>query len=210
MLIWKKVLNEMPPHQKEVFGWHRDTKSLIHTIWWDENFSRWQTLECSYSKEDISHWVEYPSAPEDDEQVVPVTENPCKEVDTSYSYAHVPNDADIDWWVNEQIDRMDDESRKNILDMENSSEMNCLGFSVGMGIRNYYGLWHKNGLTRYFNRALGVYHADDMSAILLEALWHRVHNQPYDPAPSVERFREHWTSMGCNMKGEDIKENPGK
>jgi hypothetical protein len=128
--------------------------------------------------------------------------NACKEIDIPEpEMAVVPDDADIEWWINDQISFMDEKSKQNILEVKSQQAMSRFN---GMGIRNYYGLWQKNGLTKYFNEQLGVWHADDMSGILLEALWHRVHGTIYDPFPTVERYKTHWAKSGTNMKGEKI------
>jgi len=195
MLVWKKSIEGLPPHQQSVFGWNAKIKTWIRDIWWDEQEETWNTDEKFYTKDEISHWMLHPSAPED------ITDLDKKE---KPQMAEVPDDADIEWWLNDQTSQMDDESRANILAVDAPDGMNQFGFFTGMGIRNYYGLWHDNGLTRYFNNVLGVYHADDMSGILLDALWHRVHGKPYDPTPLIERYRKHWKQSGCNMKGEQI------
>lgn len=195
MLVWKKSIEGLPPHQQSVFGWNAKSKAWIRDIWWDEQEETWNTDEEFYAKDEISHWMEHPSAPED------ITDLGAKE---KPQMAEVPDDADIEWWLNDQTSQMDEESRANILAVDAPDGMNQFGFFTGMGVRNYYGLWHDNGLTRYFNNVLGVYHADDMSGVLLEALWYRVHNKPYDPTPLIKRYHEHWKRSGCNMKGEHI------
>lgn len=131
--------------------------------------------------------------------------NACKDIDIPEpAHAIVPDDADIEWWVNDQVSLMDGESKQAILDTPNQEGMSKFHFMAGMGVRNYYGLWQSNGLTKYFNEKLGIYHADDMSGILFEALWNRIHEQTYNPAPTIERFEAHWAKSGTNMKGEKI------
>jgi len=206
MLVWNKSIEGLPPHQQSVFGWKAKSKAWIRDIWWDEQEETWNTDEEFYDKDEISHWMFHPSAPEDALKVESEElTNACKDIDIPKpQMAEVPDDADLEWWLNDQTSQMDDESRANILAVDAPDGMNQFGFFTGMGIRNYYGLWHENGLTRYFNNVLGVYHADDMSGVLLEALWHRVHNKPYDPTPMIEKCRKHWKQSGCNMKGEQI------
>lgn len=150
--------------------------------------------DSSYADELPDKWLGY--------QVVVnvvVDSNPCKEL-----VIDVPDDADITWWLEHQIDTMNEESRELIRSLKSANEMSQFHFPTGMAIRNFYGLWHENGLTRYFNNQLGVYHADDMSAILLEALWHEINNRFYDPQPTIQRFQKHWEGYGCDMKGEKL------
>ena len=49
--------------------------------------------------------------------------------------------------------------------------------TVGLWIRNEWGLWAGSRLARYFRR-LGVAHPDDMSSIILTSLWREVNRQP--------------------------------
>jgi hypothetical protein len=93
-----------------------------------------------------------------------------------------------------------DESRIAILKMETPDEMSALHHTAGMSLRNGLGLWKEDStLSRYFQGRFGVYHADDMSGMIFEALWHRVHGIPYDPHPTVERYRKHWADYGLNL-----------
>lgn len=105
----------------------------------------------------------------------------------------------LDWVVDDIVLKMDEESLKTIEAVESADGMARFHFFSGMAIRNGYGLWGDNALTQWFKRDLGVHHADDMSGIILEAVWYKVHGQAYDPATTVERFKEHWADLGINL-----------
>ena len=64
-------------------------------------------------------------------------------------------------------------------------------FISGMSMRNEWGLWHKSKLAKYFN-TLGIYHADDMSGIIIESLIRRLRNQPLDIEGQVKYYRDYW------------------
>jgi len=65
MLVWNKSIEGLPPHQKSVFGWNTKSKAWIRDIWWDEQEETWNTDEEFYDKDEISHWMFHPSAPEE-------------------------------------------------------------------------------------------------------------------------------------------------
>jgi hypothetical protein len=52
-------------------------------------------------------------------------------------------------------------------------------FSLGMWMRNNWGLWHGSRLSEYFNEH-GVHHPDDMSGIILSSYWNSLHNLPME------------------------------
>lgn len=54
---------------------------------------------------------------------------------------------------------------------QNSHFMCCI--IGGMGMRNAWGLWHDSPLASWF-RERGIWHADDMSAIIGTAFYHRL------------------------------------
>jgi hypothetical protein len=59
-----------------------------------------------------------------------------------------------------------------------------LHFGLGMALRNHWGLWRDSRLAKYFI-ARGVWHPDDMSAILIEAYSAHLHGRAVDPAELV-------------------------
>ena len=66
--------------------------------------------------------------------------------------------------------------------------------TVGMGLRNGWGLWAGSRLTKYFNR-VGIFHPDDMSGIILTSLWRRVHQQPLRLEEQVAYYKRYWAVM---------------
>jgi hypothetical protein len=56
--------------------------------------------------------------------------------------------------------------------------------TAGRGIRNEWQLWEEDSeLVKWFRENLKVVHADDISSIILEALFARVRDEEYDPTP---------------------------
>lgn len=85
---------------------------------------------------------------------------------------------------------------QTIEEMRAGTEVEMVRYHHGPGtwIRNEWGLWRGSRLARYFN-AMGVHHPDDMSGIILETLWCRLHDQPFRLQERVAEFAEYWASV---------------
>jgi hypothetical protein len=66
-----------------------------------------------------------------------------------------------------------------------------LHFGIGTAIRNAWGLWGNSVLARWFN-SKGIWHADDMSAIILESLKRELGNKPIDLDAQIKYYLEWW------------------
>ncbi len=73
--------------------------------------------------------------------------------------------------------------------------------SAGMGLRNEWRLWDKDGPLNEELAALGFHHGDDRSGLLLAMLWSCVHEVPFDIAAEAESNRAHWARAGVNPDG---------
>ena len=58
-------------------------------------------------------------------------------------------------------------------------------------MRNSWGLWSDSPFSRYFAR-LGIFHADDMSAIINEAFSRRVRGKDIQLESLVQYYRDYW------------------
>jgi hypothetical protein len=63
----------------------------------------------------------------------------------------------------------------------------------GMWMRNCWGLWRGSALSEYFN-ALGIWHPDDMSGIILTSYWRRVRGVPIDLDGQVAGCKAYWAA----------------
>ena len=107
---------------------------------------------------------------------------------------------DLDWVVEELYGKLDEASIEKIQASNSPDDMYGMHFGFGMGIRNYYGLWDpESPLHKWFHKELGVGHADDMSGIILEALWYRTKDLQYDPSETIKGYTEHWAQYGLNL-----------
>jgi hypothetical protein len=63
----------------------------------------------------------------------------------------------------------------------------------GLKMRNDWNLWDKKSpLHQWFFKEHGIWHADDMSSILLSAIYCAAHGASYLIDPDKRRFEEHW------------------
>lgn len=64
---------------------------------------------------------------------------------------------------------------------------------LGRWLRNNWSLWEAVGeLPAWFKSAHGITHADDMSALILDAAFCRVCEEPFDLDRQVAVFLQHW------------------
>jgi hypothetical protein len=64
-------------------------------------------------------------------------------------------------------------------------------FGLGMWMRNNWGLWGGSRLSEYFN-GIGIHHPDDMSGIILDSYWRKLHGKPIDLEGQVKYYEEYW------------------
>jgi hypothetical protein len=68
--------------------------------------------------------------------------------------------------------------------------------SVGQMIRNEWKLWHASPLAEWFRNELRTTHADDMSGMILDALWCDLNSTPRRTAELFAAYQEHWKKFG--------------
>lgn len=79
-------------------------------------------------------------------------------------------------------------------------------FTLGMWLRNNWGLWKGgNDLTDYFN-SIGIYHADDMSGIILFCYVKLLRGDDFDFEKKVKEYKDYWIEKGIDIKKESIRQ----
>jgi hypothetical protein len=78
-------------------------------------------------------------------------------------------------------------------DWKNCAEEEMFQYHHGFGtwIRNEFGLWADGKLVKYFN-SIGIYHADDMSGIILTSLHRSLHCRDIKLQDQVKYYRDFW------------------
>ena len=94
-----------------------------------------------------------------------------------------------------------------------AQDSTSLHFSLGMKLRNEWNLWEddenkKSDLVKFFN-SIDIYHADDMSGIILESYRRFQEGKPLDIEEQVTVYKEHWKKYGYKdgIFREDHKED---
>lgn len=69
--------------------------------------------------------------------------------------------------------------------------------TFGEQIRNDFELWQRStALNIDVWDRWQVWHADDISAIILYAVWCKLRKQNFEPTFLIKRFQEHWEKIG--------------
>jgi hypothetical protein len=64
-------------------------------------------------------------------------------------------------------------------------------FQLGMWVRNNWGLWRGSSLSEFFN-GKGIYHPDDMSAIILKSYYRRLTGQKIMLEEQIKYYQDYW------------------
>ncbi len=66
-------------------------------------------------------------------------------------------------------------------------------FTLGQWIRNEWGLWDEEGeLHKWFLKELGIFHADDMSGIIITSFHRKLNGKPVDLKKQVKFYKDFW------------------
>jgi hypothetical protein len=98
--------------------------------------------------------------------------------------------ATLDDALDLMMEGLTDEDRK-LVEEAGEDYATMAHFGGGMGMRNSWGLWADSSLSRYF-AWLGIYHADDMSAIINTAFSRRVRGKEIKLEELVKYYRDYW------------------
>lgn len=75
-------------------------------------------------------------------------------------------------------------------------------FTLGMWLRNNWGLWKgENELTDYFN-SIGIYHADDMSGIILHCYVKMIRGDEIKFEDQINKYINYWKDRGIDAEKE--------
>lgn len=89
----------------------------------------------------------------------------------------------------------DVESRDYILSSSENDFLCNAHHSYGQHIRNTWRLWTKEPpLVKWFNEK-GIYHADDMSGIILVSTYRKLNSKEIDLENQIIHYREYWNKV---------------
>lgn len=90
------------------------------------------------------------------------------------------------------------EDKKHFMKIE-EDDMCGLHHSGGMFIRNNWGLWDEESpLHKWFKETHGIWHADDMSGIILTSYWRRLHEIDIDVKGQTKFYLDYWKEQDKN------------
>jgi hypothetical protein len=86
-------------------------------------------------------------------------------------------------------------SRVIIGEMTEEQFLGRFHHSMGHYIRNEWGLWEDSDLAKHF-KAMGIWHPDDMSGIILASLYRKITEKERDLKAQIRHYREYWAEHG--------------
>lgn len=91
-----------------------------------------------------------------------------------------------------ELDRILEPEVREEIRAGSEDEMSQYHHGLGTWIRNEWGLWARSSpLSAYFE-GLGLRHPDDMSGIILDSYWRRLHGLDLGLDAQVSWYREYW------------------
>ena len=102
---------------------------------------------------------------------------------TSLSYVYIPPDLDS---ALDELDRILTPAFREELKAVPPKDMTLYRGQLGLWIKNKWGLWSASPLRSYF-KMRGLNHADDMSALILDAYWCHLQGSSPD-LPALEKY----------------------
>jgi hypothetical protein len=91
-----------------------------------------------------------------------------------------------------QIDKLlPDSIRQSILTMTEDQFSAKMHMSLGMWMRNNWGLWKGSRLSKYFHEK-GIYHPDDMSGIILDSYYRKLTGKEIELNEQIKHYQNYW------------------
>lgn len=113
----------------------------------------------------------------------------------------IKEDVEVPKTLNEALSMLSQFSNgeddfEKIINQTEKSFSATLHFGLGMWMRNNWELWeqeedNKGPLCTYFND-LGIFHADDMSGIILTTFYRRYHDIDEDISGQIKHYKDYW------------------
>jgi hypothetical protein len=82
---------------------------------------------------------------------------------------------------------------KGRAEVQRAKEADMVQYHMGLGMwmRNNWGLWAGSRLAQYFNQ-LGIRHPDDMTGIIFDSYWRKLHGRDIDLDAQVRFYQDYW------------------
>ena len=118
--------------------------------------------------------------------------NPTKDASSKRGF-YIPKNLDD---ALDELDKALDASEKaEIMAKKQQEDMVEYHMGLGMWMRNNWGLWAGSRLYASLYQ-LGLSQPDDMSGLILEEYWRKLHKLPLDTAEYVKKTQAYWDANG--------------
>lgn len=108
--------------------------------------------------------------------------------------------------LEEAVDLICSKLDKEEIEFIKGEEPTAAHFFFGMSMRNAWGLWHDSVLAKYFKQVWGLGHADDMSGMILSALFAKIKGEKFLAKEESQRYKDYWKNMNIDpLTQEKIK-----
>lgn len=97
---------------------------------------------------------------------------------------------------------LDEGDKDSIAKVSENEFLGSVHFSYGMVIRNSWHLWDEEGKLHKWFCANGIFHADDMSGLILLKLYRNVSRKQFDLEKESIRYWIHWIKHDRHNLGE--------
>lgn len=171
--------------------------ALIQSI--NNRFKDGKTLEEVANELRVIAGLDYEVEDEDDEEEAVLEDEESwpedrdeedEEPDDSLPTDKIPNNLD------EAIEFLTNDANKEFVEEAGDEEtfVSELHMFFGMNLRNMWGLWKGSPLKTWFNER-GIYHADDMSGIILTSCYRKFKGLEIDLDSQIKKYRDHWDKV---------------
>ena len=76
--------------------------------------------------------------------------------------------------------------------VKNCQDVAEFHFTTGMAMRNMWELWDKRSILNHYFNSIGIFHADDMSAIIMESFKRILNGEPIELDKQVKFYKDYW------------------
>ena len=104
----------------------------------------------------------------------------------------------------EWLDSLDVKDQSLWLEMEENKALGVAHHGLGTMVRNELGLWYDGSIVPFFNE-LGIYHADDMSGIILTSFHRKKNGVDLELDGQVKHYIDYWKKVDPKVNNGDYK-----
>jgi len=103
--------------------------------------------------------------------------------------------------LNDCIAILDEQTPPNIVEKlkDGSLSTTDLHHTLGRSMRNTWNLWEDSVLHKWFKNR-GIFHADDMSGIIMDSFVRHLKGEPIDFDGQVKFYQDYWEKMKSKPK----------